>query len=111
MSNKVHYKITGVDNRGNGQSEDCFNNQAACGYADVTVTKNKKDVDCKRCKKYVDNLNDPMEYTRVARGKVLSLHLRDDFIGIKQSSDYDVTLLFANDECTVDKFGRVIWIN
>lgn len=52
-----------------------------------------------------------MEYTRVARSKLLEFHLRDDFIGIKESSDKDVTLLFANHECTVDKFGRVIWIN
>ena len=51
-----------------------------------------------------------MDYTRVARVKILKLHLRADFIGIKDSSDNDVTLMFKSDECTVDKFGKVLWV-
>ncbi len=55
MSKRTHYKIKGVDCRNSGQSEECFNNQAACGFAGVTVTKIKKDVDCMHCKKVIDN--------------------------------------------------------
>jgi len=53
MSKKTHYKITGFDYRDSGQSEECFNNQAACGFAGVTVTKFKRDVDCQLCKRMI----------------------------------------------------------
>lgn len=55
MSKKTHYKIYGVDCRSGGQSEDCFNNQSACGFSGVTVTKVQRDVDCKLCKKAIDD--------------------------------------------------------
>ena len=55
MSNKTHYKIKGVDYRSSGQSEECFNNQAACGFAGVTVTKYKKEVTCKLCQKMIED--------------------------------------------------------
>lgn len=50
-----------------------------------------------------------LRYLPVARKKILDLHLRDDFVGIKYSTEKDVTLSFENKECTVDKWGRVIW--
>jgi hypothetical protein len=50
-----------------------------------------------------------MEYTRVARAKILEMHLRDDCIGISDSSDKNITLKFVENECTVDKFGKVEW--
>jgi hypothetical protein len=50
-----------------------------------------------------------MEYTRVARAKILEMHLQPDCIGISDSSDTNITLKFAGKECTVDKFGKVQW--
>ncbi len=54
MSRKTHYKIRGVDCRSSGQSDEEYNNQSACGFAGVTVTKIKSDVDCKLCKRAVE---------------------------------------------------------
>lgn len=54
MSNKTHFKIKGVDHRGYGQSEEMYNNQAACGFAGVTVTKVKREVDCKICLREIE---------------------------------------------------------
>jgi hypothetical protein len=54
MSRKTHYKIKGVDCRAQGQSEDEFKSQSVCGFACVTVTSIKKDVDCKICKKMIE---------------------------------------------------------
>ena len=51
-----------------------------------------------------------MDYIRVAKAKMIKLIMRDDCIGITNSSDNDVTLSFSNgDKCTVDKWGRVTW--
>lgn len=49
MGNKTHYKIKGIDHRDRGQLDHDFNNQAACGYSGVIVTKIKKDVNCNSC--------------------------------------------------------------
>ena len=54
MSKKTHYKIKGVDCRSQGQSQSEYDNQSACGFAGVTVTKIKKDVDCKLCKRAIE---------------------------------------------------------
>ncbi len=54
MSKKIHFKVVGFDHRNNGQSEYYFNNQAACGFAGVTVTKDKAEVDCKLCNRVID---------------------------------------------------------
>ena len=54
MSKKTHYKIKGVDCRWQGQSEEMYNNQAACGFAGVTVTKVKREVDCKLCLREIE---------------------------------------------------------
>ncbi len=51
-----------------------------------------------------------MEYMRVANGKILKLMMRDDCIGVTNSSNDNITLTFKNDRCTVDKWGKVIWI-
>ena len=51
------------------------------------------------------------EYIRVARFKILKLIMRGDCIGITDSSDNDVTISFTNDKCTVDKWGRVMWVS
>lgn len=52
-----------------------------------------------------------MEYTRVARAKILEMYLRSNCVGIKDSTDKDITLMFSDNECTVDKFGKVTWLN
>jgi hypothetical protein len=46
---KVHYKITGVDFRKNGQTEYEYIHQAACGYVRNEVTPNGDHVDCELC--------------------------------------------------------------
>ena len=43
MNNKTHYKVTGVDDRQQGQ------NQTACGYVRDNVSSNGDEVDCKLC--------------------------------------------------------------
>ena len=54
MSKKTHYKVKGVDCRGLGQSDDEYNNQSSCGFAGVTVTKTKREVDCKLCLRAIE---------------------------------------------------------
>jgi len=51
------------------------------------------------------------EYNRVARKKILEFHLSEDFIGIIDSSVDDLTMKFLDKVCTIDKFGRVTWLN
>ena len=54
MSKKTHFKIKGVDCRSLGQSESEYANQSACGFAGVTVTKIKRDVNCKLCERAIE---------------------------------------------------------
>ena len=49
MSKKTHYRVYGPDHRNQGQSQKCYDNQAACGFAGVTCTRDKADVTCKLC--------------------------------------------------------------
>ena len=48
---KMHYKISGVDCRNQGQSEYEYHHQTACGYVRENVTTNVDAVDCKLCLK------------------------------------------------------------
>ena len=49
MSKKAHFKIRGSDCRDFGQTEHEYSNQALCGFAGVTVTREKGKVTCKMC--------------------------------------------------------------
>jgi len=63
MSNKTHLKVIGVDCRNQGQTESEFNTQALCGFAEVTVSRNAKDVTCKTClKKMAEFTSDDDDY-------------------------------------------------
>jgi hypothetical protein len=52
-----------------------------------------------------------MSYLPVAKVKIKALLNNPNFLGIKDSTAESITLSFKNDECTVDKFGKVKWIN
>lgn len=49
MSKKTHLKVSGVDCRKSGQTEQEYNNQCLCGFSNVTVTRIVADVDCVSC--------------------------------------------------------------
>ncbi len=53
MSRRTHYKVLRADYRSSCQTQENYDSQAACGYGDVTVTKDKSKVDCKLCRKEI----------------------------------------------------------
>tara|TARA_R110000796_G_scaffold211360_1_gene327466 strand:+ start:217 stop:456 length:240 start_codon:yes stop_codon:yes gene_type:complete len=48
---KTHLKITGSDHRNNGQSDFCYDHQAACGYQRENVSRKIFLVDCRLCQR------------------------------------------------------------
>jgi len=52
-----------------------------------------------------------MNYIGVARRKITRLIEREDCLGVMNSDDDKLTIRFEFDSCTIDKWGRVIWLN
>ena len=46
---KTHLKVSGVDCRGQGQTDFEYEHQTACGYVRDDVTRDGDGVDCKLC--------------------------------------------------------------
>jgi hypothetical protein len=52
-----------------------------------------------------------MKYIGVARRKITRLIAERECLGIIDSDDEKVTIRFSSNSCTVDKWGRVEWLD